>query len=423
MTPEKMFESLLGLGESWEVIGTEYLDDQSKILLMVRETAKLWEVEKCSEDGSGVKCYDHVEARSWRHLNVFNKECEIVCALPRGKCLHCGKVYRVKPPWEGLSKHFSRAFEAFALTLMREMPVKRVGQIMGETDTRLWRMLMSHVEAAYGQVSMDEVVCVGVDEMSRAKGHRYVTVFADLINRRVLFATPGKDASTWQEFIKALEEHNGHRHGITHVAMDMSAAYQKGVRENCRNAQVIFDKFHVIANVNEAVDEVRNLEMRRGDASVRKQLHKTMWIWRKNPQNLTRKEKGRLQRIDQTLLATAKAYQMRLALQEIYTLPLRRQAKRRLASWCNWVRREAAKAKFYLLAAMEKVVQMIEKHLDGILAHWKHRITNAFMEGLNSVFSAVRRRARGYRSPAYLITMLYFVAGKLPIPSILFHSK
>jgi transposase len=306
---------------------------------------------------------------------------------------------------------------------MREMPVKKVGEIMGETDTRLWRMLMRHVQVAYAKLGMQEVVCVGVDEMSRAKGHRYVTVFADLIKKRVLFATPGKDASTWDEFIRVLEEHNGHRHGITQVSMDMSAAYQKGVRDNCRNAQIIFDKFHVIAKVNEAVDEVRNLEVRRGDATVKKQLHKTSWIWRKNPKNLTAKEQVRLQRIDQTALVTAKAYQMRLALQEIYTLKYRSQAKRRLASWCKWVRREAAKTKWFLLGAILKVVQMIEKHLDGILAYWKFRITNAFMEGLNSVFSAVRRRARGYRSPDYLITMLYFVAADLTIPYRQFHSK
>ena len=70
---------------------------------------------------------------------------------------------------------------------------------------------------------------------------------------------------------------------------------------------------------------------------------------------------------------------------------------------------------------MVKVAQMIENHLAGILAHWKWGVTNAFMEGLNSVFSAVKRKARGYRSTTYLITVLYLIAGKLRLPEISFH--
>jgi transposase len=89
----------------------------------------------------------------WRHLNVFNKECVIVCALPRGRRGDAGKVYRVTPPWEGRSKHFTQEFEAFAVTLMREMRVKRAGQILGESDTRMWRMLFAHVKAAHARLS------------------------------------------------------------------------------------------------------------------------------------------------------------------------------------------------------------------------------------------------------------------------------
>ena len=108
----------------------------------------------------------------WRHLNVFNKECVIVCALPRGCRSDDSKVvYRVTPPWEGPRKHFTQQFEAFALTLMRQMPVKRTGQILGESDTRMWRMLFAHLKAAHARLSSDNVVWVGGDEMNRRKGH------------------------------------------------------------------------------------------------------------------------------------------------------------------------------------------------------------------------------------------------------------
>jgi hypothetical protein len=104
----------------------------------------------------------------------------IVCALPRRRRSNDGKVYRVTPPWEGRSRHFTQEFEAFAVTLMREMPVKRAGRIFGESDTRMWRMLFAHVKAAHARLSFDTVVWVGADEMNRRKGHNYLTVFADL---------------------------------------------------------------------------------------------------------------------------------------------------------------------------------------------------------------------------------------------------
>jgi transposase len=207
---------------------------------------------RCPEDGGRAFCYDHTEALTWRHLQVFQHRCEITCRLPRGKCRQCGHLFRVRPPWEGLRAHFTKEFEAFALLLMREMPMSKGAETVGETDTRLWRMRFRPVDAAYAQADFSQVCCVGVDEMSVGKGHEYISVFADLVGKRVLFATEGKDKETWVRFLDALETHNGHRHAITQASMDMSPAYPSAVAEHCRNAQVVFDKFHVILNAREA---------------------------------------------------------------------------------------------------------------------------------------------------------------------------
>ena len=115
-------------------------------------------------------------------------------------------------------------------------------------------------------------------------------------------------------------------------------------------------------------------------------------------------------------LCTAKAYQMRLVLQDIYRSADAGTARHRFKVWIRWVRWVARFYKAGLFLSMLSVAQMVESHLAGILAHWKWGLTNAFMEGLNSVFSATKRKARGYRSSLHLITMLYFVAGKLRLP-------
>ncbi len=84
---------------------------------------------RCPEEGGLVFCYDHTEVLTWRHLNVFQHRCEITCRLPRCKCRQCGHIFRVRPPWEGLSTHFTKEFEAFALLLMREMPMSTAGKL------------------------------------------------------------------------------------------------------------------------------------------------------------------------------------------------------------------------------------------------------------------------------------------------------
>jgi transposase len=416
MTPESMFHQMLGLGSEWQVSSCRFDPETGLVTLHIQETEQLWKAYRCLHDQGETFCYDHTEDLVWRHLNVFEHKCEIHCRLPRARCRTCHKTHRVLPPWEGLSMHFTKGFEAMALLLLREMPVATAAELLDETDTRLWRMIFAHVDAAYAKKDMSEVTAVGVDEMNIRKGHEYLTVFADLKEKTVLFATEGKDKQTWEAFIKEWEKHEGHRHQLTCVSMDMSQAYRAAVPEWCRNAEIVFDKYHVVTHVNGAVDQVPKYELRYGPFSAQNALKKSLWIWRKNPENLTEKEKTRLAGIEHKNLWTAKAYQMRLVFQDIYRSATAQEARKRFQVWCRWVRMAAAQAPRYYFAAMLGSAKMVLNHLDGILAHWKAKVTNAFMEGLNSVFSATKRRARGYRTSIYLITILYLVAAKLKIP-------
>ena len=174
MLPERMFHQILALGDGWQVSGLDYLETSPDVLLRVAATPALWATEKCPHcTRATVRGYDHAPERRWRHLNLCQLQTEIVCALPRGECLECRKVYTVRAPWEGRSRGLTQEFEAFALTLMREMPVKKVGEILGETDHKLWRTLFAHVAAAWADLSWENVRWVGADEMNRKKGRNY----------------------------------------------------------------------------------------------------------------------------------------------------------------------------------------------------------------------------------------------------------
>lgn len=416
MIPEKVFQQILALGDAWRVARMDYVEKESKVLIRVEDTPGLWTQESCPHcQSKAVRGYDHAPERQWRHLNVCQLQSEIVCALPRGECQSCRKIYTVQAPWEGRSRGLTQEFEAFALTLMREMPVKKAGEILGETDQKLWRTLFAHVDAAWKDLSWENVIWVGADEMNRKKGHNYLTVFVDLQAKRVLLAVEGKDAGAWGRLAAELGNHNGHPKAITMVAIDMSPAYAKGVRENFRNAQIVFDKFHVVSQVVKAVEEVRRKEVR-VDAQAREQLEQSSWLWRKNPETWTTGEENRWAQLKDKPLVTGLAYAMRLELQRAYAATTVEQARRRFASWSHWVRTEAEALTSGLLEPMRKAADMVERHLEGILAHWQQGLTTAFLEGLNSLFSATKRKARGYRSVAYQTAMLYFVAGKLEIP-------
>ena len=419
MSPEKLFHELLGLGSHWRVTELEYLKGKhGEVRIVIEDEDALFDSLRCCEDSGCVRRYDHGTKRTWRHLNIFEHECFIECSLPRMKCTQCGKVTTVKAPWQGKIKGFTLLFEAFALTLLREMPVNAASRILGEYDTRLWRLLKEYVQEAYNEADFSEVKTIGCDELSARKGHNYLSVFADLESKRVVYATEGKDASTWDRFSEELPRHGAKAEQIETVSIDMSPAYHKGARENCPDAAIVFDRFHVMQAVGKAVDEVRRREhrslCRKGDRS----LKESMWLFRNNPQNLDEEQTAHLDELKRANLITSKAYQMRLTLQDIYTTIVDPTLfKRKLLVWCRWVK-AYSKSKGYLFKPMVAAAKSILNHLDGIINFAESRVTNAFMEGLNSVFSAVKRKARGFRSNQNLICMLYFVAGKLKMPSL-----
>ncbi len=210
-------------------------------------------------------------------------------------------------------------------------------------------------------------------------------------------AVEGKDAGTGARFAEELGRPNGHPKAITQVALDRSPAYLKGVKENFGNAAVVYDKYHVISQVTQAVDEVRRAEVRQ-DAQARASLEKSCWLWRKNPERWTELAQRRFERLQNKPLVTGLASAMRLDLQQADALASARVARSRFVKWCQWVRTEAQALGSGLLEPMRQAAAMVERHLEGILGHWKEGLTTAFLEGLNSLFSATKRKARGYRS-------------------------
>ena len=197
--------------------------------------------------------------KTWRHLNFWQYKTYIHMRTPRTNCPKCG-VLQWLPPWGRTQSGFTLLFEAFVLALAKEMPMLQIGELVGEHDTRMWRIVKHHVKCAHAKKSYAAVRNIGCDETSSRKGHNYVTIFADMDNGEVIFVVKGKDSGTIKAFAEELPKHEAVPEQIKEIAIDMSPAFIKGVSEQLPEASITFDKFHVIQALNKAQDEVRRME-------------------------------------------------------------------------------------------------------------------------------------------------------------------
>jgi transposase len=394
-----LFQQALGLVAPWYVERAEF--DATKRRLDLYLNFERGGTFRCPECGQGdCKAHDTTE-KTWRHLNFFEHEAHLHARTPRVACARCG-VKAVEVPWARSGSGFTLMFEAIVLMLVKEMPVAAAARLLGENDMRLWRIIHHYVDTAPAQVDLSEVRHVGVDETASKRGHNYISLFVDLEGPRVLFATEGRDAGTVAAFRADLEARGGKAEQIEEFCLDMSPAYLKGIAESFPQARITFDKFHVMKLLNDAVDQVRREEQRQ-----RPELKGSRYVWVKNPENLTQTQLALLDGLDvpKLNLKTARAYQMRLTFQELWSMR-DEIAEAFLKRWYFW-------ATHSRLEPMIQVARTVRRHWDGVLNWFCTRISNGILEGINSLLQAARAKARGYRTERNFIAMAYLIAGKL----------
>jgi len=396
-----LFSAALGLTDPWTVVRVEFSPEQGQLDLWLDfPSGGTFTCPECQR--SGCKVHDTTE-RTWRHLDFFQHQTLLHARQPRVECPEHG-VKTVTPPWARPGSGFTLLMEAYIMLLIQNgMTPTQVGRLTRTHDTRIWRILQHYVDTARAKADFSEVRSLGVDETSRRRGHNYVTVFMDFDRARVLFATEGKDAATIKAFKADLEAHGGDADQIQEVCLDMSAAFIKGLREEFPDAAPTFDSFHVMQLLNKAVDEVRRQEQH-----DRPELKRTRWVWLKNDWNRTEKEKRVFDQLRASGLKTARATHLKSVFQDIFGEPDAVVAERFLKRWYFW-------ATHSKLAPMIKAAKTIKAHWDGVLRWFRSRLTNALLEATNGLIQAAKRRARGYRSTRYLITMVYLLGAKLDL--------
>ncbi len=412
---EALFTSALGLQAPWAVREVRLDTAKQRIDFDVECRQAQLTCPACG--AAGQKVHDR-KARSWRHLDFFQYEAWLHAQVPRVDCTSCGKTTQISVPWAREGSGFTLLFEALALTMCQDLPVRQAARWLRVRDKQLWRRIEHYVSQARRQQDMSQVRIVGIDETSLRRGHSYVTVVHDLDAKRLLFCTEGRDHQTIGDFAQDLRAHGGEPTAIAHACMDMSAAYLKGATIYLPNALISYDRFHIVKLAGEAMDEVRVAEWKTEQVRVQQELgHLTakerrsiLWGMRRNPQGWSTTQIHAMHWLQRTQLKTARAWRLKMALREVFAharahnQPQRAAAE--LKAWMSWARRSR-------LEPFKRLAATLKTHFDAVVRGMLDHRSNAFVEAMNGLMQQAKRAAKGFRTAANFIAIAYLRLGKL----------
>lgn len=402
MTQEQLFSAALMITPPWFISKIDFDAKKGRLDIDIDfERGSTFRYESSAEGIAGdFKAYDTVQ-KSWRHLNFFQFECYLHAYVPR-ITTGTGQTRLVQTPWEGKVPGFTLLMEALILQLAKNMPVHQVAAALGVTDNRIWRLLHAYVELAREQQDLSGLSHLGVDETAVLRGQNYVSLFVDLKERKTVFVTEGKGQSVMETFSKELVSKNGSPENIQVVSQDMSPAFRAGVEQNFPKAKIVYDRFHLMQKVTEAVDVVRRTEARSNPL-----LKNSRMALLKNEENLSEKQKAKLAEIKMkdAELKTARAWRMKNQFQQIYQSISKEDFVKALKEWVSWVMHSR-------IVPMKEVAKTIRRHWEGIVSWMEYKVSNGILEGLNSLFQAAKAKARGYRRIETIKTVIYLISGK-----------
>ena len=345
--------------------------------------------------------------REWRDLSMRKLRLILRYQPRRVQCPGCGvrvEGFAWAEPWARVTRALANA----AASLARELSWQGTARHFGLN----WKTVAGVVQRAvrYGlrHRKRAPVHMIGIDEVSRRKGQVYLTVVYDLERRVLLWVGEDRTEEAGKKFFT---QELGKRRCSTLrvVCMDMWAAYVNLVRKHAPQAQILFDRFHIVKHLQEAVDEVRRSEVRRLTGKEKTTFKSTRWLLLKNPWNLTNEQKERLSTLVRWNSPIVRAYYLKESFQLFWDYKQEKRAQDLLSKWMNSAMRSR-------LEPFKKFVRMLRSHLDGILPWTKLHLSNGAVEGMNNKIKSISHRSFGFRKAQYFIAAIYHCCARLPLP-------
>ncbi|ABL65963.1 transposase, IS204/IS1001/IS1096/IS1165 family protein [Chlorobium phaeobacteroides DSM 266] len=395
------YHQLLGLPPNWNVENVTLSITGKQIEIRLVYTDKQAE---CPECGQLCKIYDHTSEQQWRHLDTMQFETIIVARLPRCKCKEHG-VKTVRVPWAARHSRFTLMFESFAIELLMHCSsIKAASSMLNLNWHAVDEIMRRAVKRGLNRRESEAIAYLGIDKKSFKAGQHYVTTLNDLDKGRVLEVVEHRTNEAAKALLESLNKKQQEQ--VKAVSADMWKPYANAVEELLPNADLVHDRFHISKYLSEAVDAVRRKESRELDQAGDKRLVGSKYVWLRNPENMREQQKVELSNLMACEFKTSQAWALKNMFRYFWQLGDTDGASFFFEYWSRRVDEVG-------LTPLIEVKELLQRHFDHILTYFKHAITNAVSEGLNSKIQIVKASARGFHRFESYRNRILFYCGKL----------
>ncbi len=373
----------------YHYVKTEYVE--GGVTFTIEQPRESYQCPICgSEDviGRGQKL------RRFRTVSIGGKPVYLALAVPRVECRACGAVRRVKMGFADPRVSYTRAFQRYALELSRYMTIQDVARHLDISWDVIKEIQKGDLQRRFGRPKLKHLRQIAIDEISTAKGHRYLTIVLDLESGAVVHVGRGKGGDALKDFWARLRRS---RARIEAVATDMSPAYIDAVVSHLPKATLVFDRFHVVKLYNDRLSQLRRALYHQLKDSLQKNVLKGVrWLLLKRPENLdpTRNEPKRLQEALRLNEPLATAYYLKEELNEVWEQDDRDAAETLLLDWITCAESTG-------IRILHDFAKTLRAHAWGILAHYDYPISTGPLEGTNNKIKTMKRQAYGFRDQEF----------------------
>lgn len=405
MRDTELYRAILGLASPWSVARVD-LDAKAQRVDVYAEHGKrkAWPCPVC-EASCGL--HDHDEERTWRHLDSCQFKTLLHARIPRIRCAAHG-VLQVKVPWAEPGRRFTAMFERWAIEVLQETSIEGGSRLLGLSWDEAHHIMERAVARGLARREKQVPTYVGLDEKSFGKANRFATIATDVQAGAVIEVAEGR---TKQSVYHALGSYSfADLAGVEAVAIDMSSTYIRAVSACVEGAEgkIVFDRFHVVQHMTDAVDKVRRGENKQLTDKGDKRLVGSRFAWLYGRENVPDKYRVTFHTLRDSKLKTARAWAIKEQLRDMWDQPTLAAGEAWWKGWYRW-------ASHSRLEPVKKVARMIKAHLSNVLTYFTHRITSGINEAINGVIKTLIKRSYGFRSFPNFRTAVLFRCGKLDL--------
>ena len=405
MTDPKIYTALLHLQHPWYIsrIDVDVKAEEAHVFI-THHHGQL----PCSSCGTMCNVRDHGDERVWRHLDLWQAKTFLHAAMPRTDCPKHG-VLTVHVPWSEPLSRFSMAFEARVILALRSTKTVEGARAIMQISWDEARGIMERA-VVRGLVRREDLVMphLAADEKSYRKDRHFVTLLMDLDRGCIHGTAPGNNRASLEILLNSLTKQQ--KQGVAAIAMDMHEPYRLAAESAfpVPMPAIVHDRFHVVSQMNKALNDVRIAEAAELAAEGFRDLVGTRQMLLYGQENLPKRYKASFAKLKKSKLTTATVHAQKEVLRDLWNCSGVREARRHFKQWATWCRKTD-------IPRVTKVVNMIEKRLEDVISYCKHPISTGPHEGMNSIIMAIRRAGRGYRNAETFGMAIMFFCGGLKL--------